>query len=82
MATGNRPKNRASRNKRSALQRGAATVERAEHKAARVERTVDSAVSAAAVLTSGNPRRVLRWGVRKLAYKWFAKLVNKTVNRL
>ena len=54
----------------------------AEHKAARAAHRVDSSVYEAEVLTSGNPKRVERYFLRKYAYKLFAKLMGKTVNRI
>ncbi len=53
-----------------------------EHKAAKVAHKVDSTIYAAEVLASGNPKRIARYGVRKIAYKLFAKFMGKTVNRI
>jgi hypothetical protein len=53
-----------------------------EHKAARTAHKVDSKIYEAEVLTSGNERRIRRYFIRRWAYKLFAKLMGKTVNRL
>lgn len=53
-----------------------------EHKVARAARKVDSKIYEAEVLTSGNPKRIERYFLRKLAYKFFARFMNKTVNRI
>ena len=53
-----------------------------EHKAARAAHKVDSAVYEAQVLTSGNEKRIERYFLRRWAYKLFAKLMGKTVNRI
>ena len=53
-----------------------------EHKAAKVAHKVDSTIYAAEVLASGNPKRIARYGLRKVAYKLFAKFMGKTVNRI
>lgn len=53
-----------------------------EHKAAKVAHKVDSTIYAAEVLASGNPRRIARYSLRKVAYKLFAKFMGKTVNRI
>lgn len=53
-----------------------------EHKAARAAHKVDSTVYAAEVLASGNPKRIERYFLRKLAYKLFGKLMGKTINRI
>ena len=53
-----------------------------EHKAARAARKVDSSVYMAEVLTSGNPKRIERYFLRKFAYKLFGKLMGKTINRI
>lgn len=42
------------------------------HKAARIVRRANSAVYGGQVLASGNPKRMLRWGIRKVMYKLFA----------
>ncbi len=47
------------------------------HKAARAIRKMNSAVYGGQVVASGNPKRMARWGTRKLAYKLFAKLINR-----
>jgi hypothetical protein len=54
----------------------------AEHKAARVAHDVDSKVREFEVLSSGNPRRIRRYFMRKFAYRLFGKLMGKTINRL
>ncbi|MBF6592646.1 MAG: hypothetical protein IVW57_19220 [Ktedonobacterales bacterium] len=53
-----------------------------EHKVARQARKVDSTVYMGEVLASGNPKRIERYFVRKMAYKLFGKLMGKTINRL
>lgn len=53
-----------------------------EHKVARGARKVDSTVYMAQVLSSGNPKRIEKYFLRKMAYKWFAKLMGKTINRI
>lgn len=53
-----------------------------EHKVARTARKVDSKIYEAEVLTSGNPKRIERYFIRKWAYKFFARFMNKTVNRI
>jgi hypothetical protein len=52
------------------------------HKAAKAVHKVDSSVYMAEVMASGNPRRIRRYWFRKIAYKWFAKLMGKTINKL
>ena len=52
------------------------------HKAAKAVHKVDSSVYVAEVMASGNPRRIRRYWFRKIAYKWFAKLMGKTINKL
>jgi len=53
-----------------------------EHKAAKTARKVDSAIYAAGVVASGNPRRIGRYFLRKILYKLFGKLMGKTINRI
>jgi hypothetical protein len=53
-----------------------------EHKVARAAHKVDSKIYEAEVLASGNPKRIERYFFRKWAYKLFAKLMGKTVNRI
>lgn len=53
-----------------------------EHKVARTARKVDSKIYEAEVLSSGNPKRIERYFLRKWAYKFFARFMNKTVNRI
>lgn len=53
-----------------------------EHKAARVARKVDSKIYMGEVLASGDPKRIERYFFRKMAYRWFAKLMGKTINRI
>jgi hypothetical protein len=53
-----------------------------EHKAVRSAHKVDSAIREIEVLSSGNPRRIRRYFMRKFAYKLFGKLMGKTINRL
>jgi hypothetical protein len=52
------------------------------HKAARAARKVDSTVYMAEVLASGNPKRIERYFLRKLAYRLFGKFMGKTINRI
>ena len=53
-----------------------------EHKAARAAHKVDSTVYMGEVLASGNPKRIERYFLRKLAYKLFGKFMGKTINRI
>lgn len=53
-----------------------------EHKAVREARKVDSTVYMAQVLTSGNPKRIEKYFLRKMAYKLFGKFMGKTINRI
>ncbi len=53
-----------------------------EHKAAHAARKVDSSVYMAQVLTSGNPKRIEKYFLRKFAYKLFGKFMGKTINRI
>jgi hypothetical protein len=53
-----------------------------EHKAAKVAHKVDSSIYEAEVIASGNPKRVEKYFLRKLAYKLFARFMGKTVNRI
>lgn len=53
-----------------------------EHKAAHAAHKVDSTVYAAQVLASGNPKRIERYFLRKIAYKLFGKFMGKTINRI
>ncbi len=53
-----------------------------EHKVAKGVRKVDSSIYMGEVIASGNPKRMERYFFRKLAYKFFAKLMGKTVNRI
>ncbi len=53
-----------------------------EHKAMKAAHKVDSTVYAAEVLASGNPKRIERYFLRKIAYKLFGKFMGKTLNRL
>lgn len=53
-----------------------------EHKAAKTARQVDSAIYAAGVVASGNPKRIERYFLRKLLYKLFGKFMGKTINRI
>ena len=52
------------------------------HKAAKAVHKVDSSVYMAEVMASGIPKRIRRYWFRKIAYKWFAKLMGKTINKL
>lgn len=53
-----------------------------EHKAAHAARKVDSTVYMAEVLSSGNPKRIERYFLRKMAYKLFGKLMGKAMKSL
>lgn len=53
-----------------------------EHKAAKAAHKVDSTIYAAQVLASGNPKRIERYFLRKIAYKLFGKFMGKTINRI
>lgn len=53
-----------------------------EHKIARGARKVDSTIYMTEVLTSGNPKRIEKYFIRKFAYKMFGKFMGKTLNRL
>ncbi|HEX8982347.1 MAG TPA: hypothetical protein VF792_06240 [Ktedonobacterales bacterium] len=53
-----------------------------EHKAVRQAHKVDSAVYMAEALSSGDPKRIERYFLRKLAYKLFGKFMGKTINRI
>lgn len=46
----------------------------AMHRAARMIRRANSAMYAAQVLASGNPRRMLRWGMRRLGFRLFSRV--------
>ena len=52
------------------------------HKAAKAVHKVDSSVYMAEVMASGNAKRIRRYWFRKIAYKWFAKLMGKTINKI
>jgi hypothetical protein len=54
----------------------------AEHKAARTAHHADSLIYEAQALSSGNPKRIERYFLRKLAYRLFGRFMAKTVNRL
>ena len=53
-----------------------------EHKAARAARKVDSSIYMAEVVASGNPKRIERYFLRKLAYKLFGKFMGKAMKSL
>ncbi len=53
-----------------------------EHKAAKAAHHADSLVYEAQALASGNPKRIERYFLRKLAYRLFGRFMAKTVNRL
>lgn len=53
-----------------------------EHKAMRAAHKVDSTIYMAEALTSGNPKRIERYFLRKLAYRLFGKFMGKTINRI
>jgi hypothetical protein len=56
---------------------GRSTTLSAVHRWARNVHKVNSALYGAQVMASGNPKRLIRWGARKLAYKGLAKLFNR-----
>jgi hypothetical protein len=53
-----------------------------EHKVAKGVRKVDSTVYMGEVLASGNPRRIIRYFVRKVAYKLFGRFMGKTLSKI
>jgi hypothetical protein len=53
-----------------------------EHKAVREAHKVDSAIYMAEALSSGDPKRIERYFLRKWAYKLFGRFMGKTVNRI
>ncbi len=53
-----------------------------EHKAARTAHKVDSAIYMGEVLSSGNPKRIEKYFLRKWAYKLFGRFMGKTINRI
>jgi hypothetical protein len=53
-----------------------------EHIVAHTAYEVDRRIREVEVLSSGNPRRIQRYFLRKFAYKMFGKLMGKTINRL
>ncbi len=53
-----------------------------EHKVAHTAYEVDRKIREVEVLSSGNPRRIRRYFLRKFAYRLFGKLMGKTINRL
>lgn len=68
----------ATRKKEGVLNSAAKT----EHKLARDARKVDSKIYEAQVLTSGDPKRIERYFLRRFAYRMFGKLMGKTINRI
>ena len=68
--------------KASAAGRELKHVAATEHKAAHAAYEVDRKVREFEVLSSGNPRRIRRYFMRKFAYRLFGKLMGKTINRL
>ena len=53
-----------------------------EHKIARGIHKADSTVYMGEVIASGNPKRIERYFLRKLAYKLFGKFMGKTLNKI
>ncbi len=53
-----------------------------EHKVAKGVHKVDSTVYMGEVLASGNPKRIERYFIRKIAYKFFGKFMGKTLNKI
>ena len=53
-----------------------------EHKVVKGARKADSAVYMGEVLASGNPKRIEKYFLRKLAYKFFGRFMGKTLNKI
>lgn len=53
-----------------------------EHKVAKTAHKVDSAIYMGQVVASGNPKRIERYFLRKLAYKLFGKFMGKTLSKV
>jgi hypothetical protein len=53
-----------------------------EHKAMRAAHKVDSSIYMAEALASGNPKRIEKYFLRRMAYKLFGKFMGKTINRI
>lgn len=53
-----------------------------EHKVAKGAHKVDSAIYMGEVIASGNPKRIERYFLRKIAYKLFGKFMGKTLNKI
>ncbi|MDE3231527.1 MAG: hypothetical protein KGO05_16735 [Chloroflexota bacterium] len=53
-----------------------------EHHAMREARKVDSAIYMAEAVSSGDPKRIERYFLRKFAYKLFGRFMGKTINRI
>jgi len=53
-----------------------------EHKVAKGAHKVDSAIYMGEVVASGNPKRIERYFLRKIAYKLFGRFMNKTLNKI
>jgi hypothetical protein len=53
-----------------------------EHKAMHAAHQVDSKLYMAEALASGNPKRIERYFLRRLAYKLFGRFLAKTINRI
>ena len=53
-----------------------------EHKVMRDAHKVDSAIYMAEAVSSGNPKRIERYFLRKWAYKLFGRFMGKTINRI
>jgi hypothetical protein len=53
-----------------------------EHKVAKGVHKVDSTVYMGEVLASGNPKRIERYFIRKIAYKLFGKFMGKTLSKV
>lgn len=52
------------------------------HKVAKGIHQVDSSVYMGEVLASGNPTRIKRYFIRKIAYKLFGKFMGKTLSKI
>ncbi len=53
-----------------------------EHKVMREAHKVDSTIYMTEALSSGDPKRIERYFLRKWAYKLFGRFMGKTVNRI
>lgn len=72
----------ANKQKQTGLMDGFQHAAKAEHKAMRAAHHVDSSLYMAQALASGNPKRIERYFLRRLAYKLFGRFMGKVVNRI